>query len=250
VEGFERQPQGRVAQPRSDELGAVDAPAFPGRDFPGRAEALRRAGEPDAALRLARPGLAHDPARVEGHVAEALALLDLHQPEVARLSLARALEAAGCTPPPPAPAFEAGFDALGDSELDSAFADASPERDSMIDADGIAFEAMRAARLDEPESVKSRRRSTAVGIADEPQATASAPVPAGFEDVPAGFAADSPFQTRTMAELLERQGDPESARVIRTQLEQRSGETDTQERRAAVIERLERWLVRLRGGDA
>src|SRR5262249_61445598 len=91
--------------------GTPDGPAAPGRAFPGRAEALRRAGEPDAALRLARQGLAHDPARVEGHVAEALALLDLHQPEVARRALERALEAAGCTPPPPA--FQAGFAAFG-----------------------------------------------------------------------------------------------------------------------------------------
>jgi hypothetical protein len=53
-----------------------------------------------------------------------------------------------------------------------------------------------------------------------------------------------------MADLLERQGDSGAARAIRTQLEHRSDEADTRERRAAVVERLERWLNRLRGGDA
>jgi len=220
-------------EPQAEGPSAVDAPGVPGRDFPARAEALRRAGEPDAALRLARQGLAREPDRVEGFVAEALALLDLHQPEMASRALERALEAAGCAPAPAPPAFEAGFDAVGDSELDSAFASASPDRDAMMDADDIALEAMRAARLDEPESLRPAGRRAFAAAADEE----------------ADFAADSPFQTRTMADLLERQGDPEAARAIRAQLEYR-GEDGSDEKRAAVIARLERWLARLRGGNA
>src|SRR5262249_59799636 len=99
----------------------------------------------------------------------------------------------------------AGLAALGDSELDSAFAEASPERDAMIDADGIAFEAMRAARLDGPEQV--RRAADAVDPTRDPD-------PSAAHDA-AGFAADSPFHTRSMAELLERPGDPQTARAIR-----------------------------------
>lgn len=235
MEGLEAEPQ---LAPPAGEARAADATGLPGRDFPARAEALRRAGEPDAALRLARQGLAHDPSRLEGHVAEALALLDLHQPEVARRSLERALEASGCAPP--RPAFETGFEAFGDAELESAFAAASPERDSMIDADDIALQAMRAERLDEPESVGAPgRRAPSPSFEPRDESAPSDPL-----------AADSPFQTRTMAELLERQGDSEAARAIRTQLEHRSAETDTRERRAAAIARLERWLTRLRGGDA
>ena len=256
MEGLEGQPHARVPESRAGETAGL---ATPGRDFPGRAESLRRAGEPDAALRLARQGLAHDPACVEGHVAEALALLDLHQPEVARRALERALEAAGCAPPPPA--FDAGFAAFGDSELDSAFAEASAERDSMIDADGIAFEAMRAARLDAPEQVRPPAEAVGpaaldpAGFARDPD-DPSARHAMGFDendafaDEAAEFDADSPFHTRSMAELLERQGDPQAARAIRTELDHRGGQGDTRERRAVVIERLERWLARLRGGNA
>jgi hypothetical protein len=219
--------------------GDLGGPDVPGRDFPGRAEALRRAGEADAALRLARQGLARHPTSIEGHVAAALALLDLHHPDEARRALEAALDAAGCAPiAATAPRFESGFDALGESELDSAFEEASAERDSMIDADGIAFEAMRAARLDEPESVRAQtaRQGTPFGDASG----------AGAE---AEFPLQSPFQTRTMADLLERQGDAAAADSIRKVLE-RQPLAVVDERRAVAIQTLERWLARLRGGDA
>lgn len=154
-------------------------------------------------------------------VLRALALLDQGRAEAARDLLAGALATAG-------PDFEtfdrapgAGFDA----ELDGAFEAARPETDAMIDADGIAFEAMRRAHLDEPEAV-------------------SLPPP------------DSPFHTRTLADLLERQGDPESAHAIRAALgaagpeaPPAAGALDAA-RRARTIQTLERWLARLRGGDA
>jgi hypothetical protein len=117
-----------------------------------------------------------------------------------------------------------GFGRLGDAELESAFDDARPETDAMIDADGIAFEAIRRARLDEPEI---------------------APLPAP----------DSPFHTRTLADLLERQGDAESADAIRSALAVGASESSAPraldgEARARTIQTLERWLARLRGGDA
>jgi len=212
----------------------------PGRDFPGRAEALRRAGEADAALRLARQGLAAHPTSLEGHIAAALALLDLHHPDEARRALEAALDAAGCTPVAArVPGFETGFEALAEAELDSAFATASPERESMIDADGIAFEAILAARLDEPESVRRQAPREAAPFEEDPAGAAPE----------ADFPIESPFHTRTMADLLERQGDASAAHTIRVALERpSSGALD--ERRAAAIQTLERWLARLRGGDA
>ena len=154
-------------------------------------------------------------------VVRALALLDQGRADAARDLLAGALGAAG----PDFDAFDRPAGAAFDDELDSAFADARPETDAMIDADGIAFEAMRRARLDEPESV-------------------SRPTP------------ESPFHTRTMADLLERQGDRESAHAIRAALS--AAEEDAPpatrpldpEARARTIQTLERWLARLRGGDA
>jgi hypothetical protein len=141
--------------------------------------------------------------------------------------LATALaEATGERPDLAFRATDGDFEALGDAEFDSAFDDARPETDSMIDADGIAFEAIRRAKLDAPESV-------------------SVPAP------------DSPFHTRTMADLLERQGDAESARAIRAALEEEAFEGEDSagnafggEARARSIQTLERWLARLRGGDA
>jgi hypothetical protein len=114
---------------------------------------------------------------------------------------------------------------VADAELDSAFGAARPEIDAMIDADGIAFEAMRRARLDEPENV-------------------ALPDP------------DSPFHTRTLADLLERQGDVEGAWAIRAALAEGEGDRALDEpafpghdSRAATLRTLERWLARLRGDD-
>lgn len=154
-------------------------------------------------------------------VVRALALLDQGRADAARDLLAGALAAAG----PDFEAFDRPAGAAFDAELDSAFEDARPETDAMIDADGIAFEAMRRARLDEPESV-------------------SLPAP------------DSPFHTRTMADLLERQGDRESAHAIRAALGATASDAPAAARaldaatRARTIQTLERWLARLRGGDA
>lgn len=151
-------------------------------------------------------------------VVEALALLDVGRIAEARDALVETLAAVGIASPdatdPEAPVFERGFD----SELDDAFAAASPESEVMIDADDIAFEAILAARLDAPEAVSP--------------------------------AAESPFHTRTMADLLERQGDAEAARAIRSALARQRPDEIGGAGRAQMIETLERWLARLRGGDA
>lgn len=162
---------------------------------------------------LEAAGAAHAGVVDASLVARALALLDRGLAAEARELLAAALADR-----------DAEVGGFGDAELESAFDDARPETDSMIDADGIAFEAMRRARLDDPENV-------------------SLPAP------------DSPFHTRTMADLLERQGDVESATAIRSSLAEPSDEARASRSldaatRARTIQTLERWLARLRGGDA
>ena len=160
-------------------------------------------------------------------VSRALGLLDDGSIADARELLAVALaEATGERPWKPAGHSADAFEGIGDAEFDSAFDDARPETDSMIDADGIAFEAILRAKLDAPENV-------------------SPPAPG------------SPFHTRTMADLLERQGDIESARAIRVALEEEAfeieasaGNASAAEARTRSIQTLERWLARLRGGDA
>ena len=105
--------------------------------------------------------------------------------------------------------------AFDDAELDRAFETASPEREAMQDANEVAFEAMRAVERE---------------LADP-------------------TAAGSPFRTRTMAELLERQGDRDAARAIRQSLDGEAPQPGGR-RRGDVVRTLERWLERVRRGDA
>lgn len=179
--------------------------------------------QPDDATHESEPGGAVDAALV----ARALGLLDDGSVSDARELLAAALaESTGERPWNSVRSAADRFEPIGDAEFDSAFDDARPETDSMIDADGIAFEAILRAKLDAPENV-------------------SVPAP------------DSPFHTRTMANLLERQGDLEGARAIRAALaedaddaETSAGNASAAQARTRSIQTLERWLTRLRGGDA
>jgi hypothetical protein len=109
---------------------------------------------------------------------------------------------------------------VSDQELEAAFASAEPDADQMMDADRVAERALREAEL---------------GPTDE--------------IAPPG--ADSPFATRTMAELLERQGDREGAARIRSRLERPRAAAPTSpvsERRRRIVGELERWLANLRKG--
>jgi len=194
--------------------------------FPALAEANRRAGRLEEAERVAREGLRRRPELLAGRVALALALLDLDRVTEARGELERVLED---VPDHPlaleALAAHAGaaapdaLDALADAEIDGAFAEAETSLGELVDANEVAARAVRAADLDEPEGVFS-----------------------------AG--AESPFATRTVADLLERQGHPADAEALRRQLSQRGEDPSLalpgEKRRDQLIATLERWLENLR----
>ena len=108
---------------------------------------------------------------------------------------------------------------LSEQELEEAFERAEPEAEQLMDANRVAEQALREAEL---------------GPADE-----ISPPGAG----------DSPFATRTMAELLERQGDRAGAARIRSRLEGSRGPSagaPATDSRGRVLRELERWLVNLR----
>lgn len=190
--------------------GDAAAPAFP-----ALAEAHRRSGDPKRAEEVARAGLARRPDHVAGGVALGLALIDLGRPEEARSVLERTLEV---TPEQVlaqraldelggVPATSRIFDAL-DSELDAAFAQARPEAEAMLDANDLASEAVRQA---DPAPEEAAELVTAAG---------------------------SPFATRTVADLLERQGDHRNADALRRGLGEKTERAD-EERSRRVVATLE-----------
>jgi thioredoxin-like negative regulator of GroEL len=202
-------------------------------EFPALAEALRRAGRLPEAEEVARKGLERKPGSLEGALLLALTLIDQGRIEPARDVLADCASQCLAEDRLPAGAVLADSATLEDvaaefgddvteGELESAFDAAEPVLDELVDANRVAEEAMRGADLDEPEDF-------------------------------AGVAEDPVFATRTMAELLERQGDSQAASRIRANLDAReesetaipSNDMDERERTIAT---LESWLANLRSG--
>jgi tetratricopeptide (TPR) repeat protein len=186
--------------------------------FPALAEAHRRAGDPERAEAVARAGLAVRPGLAAGRVALGLALLDQGRVAQARSELERALEACG-----EQVLARRALSGLGgapepelEGEIERALATARPEREAMLDADEVAAEALR--RLEAQD--------------ERGELDTSEP---------------SPFATRTVAEILERQGEPGRAASVRRSLERRSSRAP--DARTRAIGRLERWLARLRGSS-
>lgn len=128
-------------------------------------------------------------------VARALMLLDEGSVADARELLETALD--GTKRPRAAGAFSptAGdpFEPLGDAELESAFEEARPETDSMIDADGIAFEAIRRAKLDAPENLSLAGTKAILDCLElssrAPPTAAALPDPDDAEEWPGDFEA-------------------------------------------------------------
>lgn len=190
------------------------------------AEAARRAGRPEQARRLAEAGLVDEPYETAGRIALALACLDLGDADAARRALEPALsgwsssapEALTLEPHEDEP-FQVQSDPLADlaeNELERAFDHAESEPVEAWTTNRVAEAALHAVEEGTPEGVS----------------------PA--ED-------GSPFATETVADLYERQGDPERARAIRRTLrsetEQRARVPDERKRWVGT---LERWLDNLR----
>ena len=200
-------------------------------EFASLSEALRRAGRLQDAEDVARSGIAHKPGCLEGILVLALVLLDQGRVEEARAALlagsADSLAALGLdsipaeAPLAAEPAIVPGDFAgeVTDGELERAFEAAEPVLDQLVDADSVAEAAIRGASLDEPE-------------------------------LDPGDTSDPIFATRTMAELLEAQGDAAGAARIREELAMDEGVDDSRRGRSAhrdwVIARLETWLNNLR----
>jgi len=186
-------------------------------EFAALAEGHRRAGLLDQAEQLARSGLDEHPDCAEGALVMALVLLDQSQDEEARRVIADwtdtnlGVEVAGES------VSGETFDAeVSDGELDVAFESAETDRDEVIDADAIAQQAVSETEFDHADEFVSP---------------------------------DSSFATRTVADLLAQQGDEQRASQIRAMMDSPAGDTvlRTRDRNIRKIERLERWLVNIRG---
>ncbi|HKE11570.1 MAG TPA: tetratricopeptide repeat protein [Myxococcota bacterium] len=218
------------------------------------ADAWRRSGRADEAVRVAREALQHQPASVSARVVLALSLLDLGRPGEARGELARAFEvsperalaraaleraesarrrgppeALHAAPPAAAQPLEL-LEEIGGDEFDRAFEAAEAEEEGVVDAHQVAEQAIR---------------SVEQGVSED---LVSAP---------------SPFATATMAGLLERQGHAAEARAVRERAATRPDDSkrardpaqlapsDAKARdRARILATFERWLENLRRGGA
>jgi hypothetical protein len=181
-----------------------DDPGAP--EFPALAEALRRSGLVERAREVAEAGLESAPSRLAGRVALALVRMDLGELSQGRAELARVLDEmiapyrvdvepeAPLTPVtsadaarPQAPS--ADLSAVGEHEIDAAFDVAGPQTEGMHSPNTMAQSVLDAEAPFEP--------------------------PSTDYDV----ASSRPFATRTMAGLLEQQGDHDRAASIRTSLQ-------------------------------
>jgi hypothetical protein len=210
----------------------VDAnPASP--VFPALAATYRLMGQLDEARRVAEAGLEAAPETAGGRVVLALTLLDLGQVDGARQQLNRGLRSLQVTP-----AAQPAETPLEDVEIDRAFESAEARPDEMLDTSKVVEETLRREELDRPEG--------------------------GLSSLPPSFA------TRTMADLLENQGDAIEAERIRASLgdDALESELDAAQvpadvesdvasaglrdglQRGAIITTLETWLDNLRRGVA
>jgi hypothetical protein len=189
-------------------------------DFVVTAERQRREGSLIEAEQLLRSGLDERPDCAEGALVLALVLLDQDRGEEARGILERSANAIlGQVPSGGPDSREVFDDHVSESELESAFESAETNPAEMFDADAVAQRAMQETELEFSEQLGSPSSS---------------------------------FATRTVAELLEKQGDDRGASRIRAIVDSPSGTArgaaKSRDRRDQTVEQLERWLVNLRGG--
>ncbi len=187
-------------------------------EFAMLAEGHRRAGLLDQAEQLVRSGLDEHPGCAEGALVMALVLLDQSRDEEARQVIADWADTNLGVEVTDESVSGETFDAeVSDGELEIAFESAETDQDEVIDADAIAQQAVSETEFD---------------AADE------------------FVSPDSSFATRTVADLLAQQGDEERASQIRAMMDSSASDTvvKTRDRNARKIERLEHWLINIRGG--
>lgn len=194
-------------------------PGAPG--FAGLAELHRRAGRLEDAERVVHAGLAATPHSTEGRAVLALILAETGRDTELRQRLeswAASAVAACAAPAMLLPDAEPAAGGPSASEIDLAFEGAETDRQELITPDTVAEEA--ALRADGSFALESP------------------------------FEAGDAFATRTMAELLERQGDHTGAARIRARLERPApppqGAATAADPRTTRIAVLERWLENAR----
>jgi len=187
-------------------------------EFAMLAEGHRRAGLLDQAEQLVRSGLDEYPDSAEGALVMALVLLDQSRDEQARQVIADWADANLGVEVTDDSVSSERFDAeVSDGELEIAFESAETDRDEVIDADAIAQQAVAETEFDSADEFVSP---------------------------------DSSFATRTVADLLAQQGDEQRASQIRAMMDSSTGDTveKSRDQNARKIERLEHWLINIRGG--
>jgi len=186
-------------------------------EFAMLAEGHRRAGMLDQAEQMVRSGLAEHPDCAEGALVLALVLLDQSRDEEARRVISDWADTNLGVEVAEGSVSDGDFgNEVSDGELDVAFESAETDRDQVIDADTIAQQAVSEAELDVEDDFVSP---------------------------------DSSFATRTVADLLAQQGDEQRASRIRAMMDSPDSDTAVKRgRNARKIERLERWLINVRGG--
>jgi hypothetical protein len=186
-------------------------------EFAMLAEGHRRAGMLDQADQMARGGLQEHPDCPEGVLVMALVKMDQNRGAEARQLIEAWVDThLGVEVMDDSSAGRQFDGQLSEGELESAFEGAETDRDSVIDADAIAQQAMRETEVESGED----------------------------------FALpNSSFATRTVANLLAQQGDERSASRIRAIVDSTvtDGKAASRNRNARKIVELERWLVNLRG---
>jgi len=187
--------------------------------FAAAGECERRAGRLAAAERCLRAGLEAQPNSLEGRLVLALVLLDRGLERAARSELERLAEQMLAD-------FEVGerTGPVSEAEIDAAMERAAEEATTGADPHRVA--------------IGTARRFTPTLEAGE-----------GGAGVAAGLLRGA-FGTRTMAEVLERQGDARGAERIRRQLATTSpsgrAASAAPPRSAQTRAELERWLLKLR----
>lgn len=201
-------------------------------EFPALAEMYRRAGRLAEAEGVVRRGLERRPEANDGRVVLGLTLLNQGRYDAALATFEEASAAVVAAAGVRVDDESSSLGASGptDAELERAFESAEPDAEALIDPDRVAEEAVE--RVDAP----AARPMEEHPLSDE-------------------IRTGGTFATRTMAELLERQGDQRGAAQIRAGLggsKDAAGAAGVLEDRGTAwrqrtITVLQSWLQNLRG---